>query len=370
MPSIRVELGENSYPIIVDQEILSKTGELLRSQTTSEKVIVVADAFVSRRYSGEVLKGLSDAGFDARITEVPSGEEYKSLEWFGKLQDQLVSHRMDRTSTLIALGGGVIGDLAGFVAATYMRGISYVQIPTTLQAQVDASVGGKTGINHPKGKNLIGAFYQPKLVLIDVATLRTLPPRDIRAGFIEVIKHGVIMDVPLFNQIEECLDAILNLDAETLINVIARSCADKAEVVASDEKESRLRMTLNYGHTFGHALEALTDYNVYRHGEAVAIGMNCAAQLACNLGMLPLVDLERQKKLIRRTGLPASFPPEVQPDIFLDAMYLDKKARGGKLNLVLPTRIGEVDIRDDVDDSDVLGAISQCIGTERFNPLP
>ena len=361
MPSIRVELGENSYPIIVDQKILNRAGELLRSQAKSEKVIVVADAYVSCRYGDEVLKGLSDAGFDSRITEVPSGEEHKSLEWFGKLHDQLVSHRMDRTSTLIALGGGVIGDLAGFVASTYMRGISYVQIPTTLQAQVDASVGGKTGINHPKGKNLIGAFYQPKLVLIDVATLRTLPARDVRAGFIEVIKHGVIMDVPLFDQIEENLDAILNLDAEILIDVIARSCVDKAEVVANDEKESRLRMTLNYGHTFGHALEALTDYNVFRHGEAVAVGMNCAAQLACNLGMLPPVDMKRQKKLIRRAGLPTSFPPEVRPDALLDAMYLDKKTKGGKLNLVLPTRIGEVDIRDDVDDSEVLYAISQCM---------
>ena len=370
MPSIRVELGENSYPIIVDQGILGETGELLRAQTRSEKVIVIADAFVSRQYGCEVLKSLSDAGFDSQIAEVPSGEEHKSLEWFGRLHNQLISHRLDRTSTLVALGGGVIGDLAGFVASTYMRGISYVQIPTTLQAQVDASVGGKTAINHPKGKNLIGTFYQPKLVLIDVATLKTLSFRDVRAGFIEVIKHGVIMDVPLFNQIEENLDAILNLDAEILISVIVRSCADKAEVVGSDEKENRLRMTLNYGHTFGHALETVTDYNVYRHGEAVAIGMNCAAQLACNLGMLPLVDMKRQQELIRRAGLPTSFPPEVRPDTLINAMYLDKKAKSGKLNLVLPTRIGEVNIRDDVNDLDVFHAISQCIGDEHFTPLP
>lgn len=361
MPSICVELRENSYPIIVDQEVLGRIGELLRSHTRSEKVIVVADAFVSREYGGKVLEGLSSVGFDCRMTEVPSGEEHKSLEWFGRLHDQLVSHRMDRTSTLIALGGGVIGDLAGFVAATYMRGISYVQIPTTLQAQVDASVGGKTGINLPNGKNLIGAFYQPKLVLIDVATLRTLSPRDVRAGFIEVIKHGVIMDVPLFDQIEENLDAILNLDPDLLISVIARSCADKAKVVAGDERENRLRMTLNYGHTFGHALESITDYNIYRHGEAVAVGMTCAAQLACNLGMLSQVDMERQTRLIQRTGLPTSFRPEIRSDTLLEAMYLDKKAKRGKLNLVLPTRIGEVDIRDDIDDANVLHAISQCI---------
>ncbi len=370
MPSIRVELSENSYPIIVDQNILGKTGELVQSQTKSERVIVIADAFVSRRYGGEVLESLSNAGFDSRITEVPSGEEHKSIEWFGRLQDQLVNHRMDRTSTLIALGGGVIGDLAGFVAATYMRGISYVQIPTTLQAQVDASVGGKTGINHPDGKNLIGAFYQPKLVLIDVSTLKTLSPRDVRAGLIEVIKHGVIMDVPLFDQIEANLDAIFNLDSDILVSVISRSCADKAEVVAGDEKENRLRMTLNYGHTFGHALESITDYNAYRHGEAVAIGMNCAAQLACNLGMLSLSDMERQKRLIQRAGLPTSFPSGIQPDSLLNAMYLDKKAKRGKLNLVLPTRIGEVDIRDDINDLDVLHAISQCIGNEKSSLLP
>ena len=361
MPSIHVELGENSYPIIVDRGILNQLGEVIKPKTKSSKVLVIADAFVSQHYAQTVLDSLSSAGFDSRIVEVPAGEEHKSLEWFTRLHDQLIDHRLDRASTLIALGGGVIGDLAGFVAATYMRGIAYIQVPTTLLAQVDASVGGKTAINHPKGKNLIGAFHQPQLVLIDVTTLQTLPPRDIRSGLVEIIKHGVIMDAPLFDQIEANLEAILDLEATILIDVIARSCEDKARVVASDEKESGLRETLNYGHTFGHALEALTDYNTYRHGEAVAIGMHCAARLAVNLGMLDKTDWERQRDLLERAELPVHFPPKIQPEMLIDTMYLDKKAKGGRLQLILPTRIGEVVIRDDVDEAKIATAIAQCV---------
>ena len=292
--------------------------------------------------------------------EVPTGEENKSLAQFSHIQDSLVAHQLDRGSTLIALGGGVIGDLAGFAAAVYMRGIPYVQIPTTLQAQVDASVGGKTAINHPKGKNLIGAFHQPKLVLIDVDTLKTLPQRDIRSGLIEVIKMGVIRDESLFERVEENLDAILKLDDTVLTEIISQACINKAEIVAKDEKESGLRMVLNYGHTFGHALEALTHYNRYRHGEAVSIGMNCAAQLAVNLGMFSETDFQRQHTLLKRAKLPIAFPPDLTPEALCNAMYLDKKTLGGKLRLILPTRIGEVVIRDDVDDRHVLEVISQC----------
>ena len=292
--------------------------------------------------------------------EVPTGEENKSLAQFSHIQDSLVAHQLDRGSTLIALGGGVIGDLAGFAAAVYMRGIPYVQIPTTLQAQVDASVGGKTAINHPKGKNLIGAFHQPKLVLIDVDTLKTLPQRDIRSGLIEVIKMGVIRDESLFERVEENLDAILKLDDTVLTEIISQACINKAEIVAKDEKESGLRMVLNYGHTFGHALEALTHYNRYRHGEAVSIGMNCAAQLAVNLGMFSETDFQRQHTLLKRAKLPIAFPPDLTPEALCNAMYLDKRTLGGKLRLILPTRIGEVVIRDDVDDRHVLEVISQC----------
>ena len=358
--TLRVELGDNSYPLVVGTGLLDRVGEFLTPHTKSNKVLIVSDTFVKVRYMPVVLKSLEDAGLDVSTIEVPAGEESKSLAQFSHIQDNLIAHQLDRGSTLIALGGGVIGDLAGFAAAVYMRGIPYVQIPTTLQAQVDASVGGKTAINHPKGKNLIGAFHQPKLVLIDVDTLKTLPQRDIRSGLIEVIKMGVIRDESLFEMVEENLDAILNLDDTVLTEIISQACINKAEIVAKDEKESGLRMVLNYGHTFGHALEALTHYNRYRHGEAVSIGMNCAAQLAVNSGMFSETDFQRQHTLLKRAKLPISFPPDLTPEALCDAMYLDKKTLGGKLRLILPTRIGEVVIRDDVDDRHVLEAILQC----------
>ena len=358
--TLRVELGDNSYPLVVGTGLLNSVGELLMPHTKSNKVLIVSDAFVKTRYMPVVLKSLKDAGLDVSTIEVPVGEESKSLVQFSRIQDSLVEHQLDRGSMLIALGGGVIGDLAGFAAAVYMRGIPYVQIPTTVQAQVDASVGGKTAINHPKGKNLIGAFHQPKLVVIDVDTLKTLPQRDIRAGLIEVIKMGVIRDEPLFERVEENLEAILNLDDTTLIEIISQACVNKAEIVAKDEKESGLRMVLNYGHTFGHALEAMTHYNRYRHGEAVSIGMNCAAQLATNLRMFSETDFQRQRALLKRAKLPIAFPTDLIPEALCDAMYLDKKTLGGKLRLILPTRIGEVVIHDDVDDRHILEAISQC----------
>lgn len=358
--TLRVELGDNSYPLVVGTGLLNSVGELLMPHTKSNKVLIVSDAFVKTRYMPVVLKSLKDAGLDVSTIEVPIGEESKSLVQFSRIQDSLVEHQLDRGSMLIALGGGVIGDLAGFAAAVYMRGIPYVQIPTTVQAQVDASVGGKTAINHPKGKNLIGAFHQPKLVVIDVDTLKTLPQRDIRAGLIEVIKMGVIRDEPLFERVEENLEAILNLDDTTLIEIISQACVNKAEIVAKDEKESGLRMVLNYGHTFGHALEAMTHYNRYRHGEAVSIGMHCAAQLATNLRMFSETDFQRQRALLKRAKLPITFPTDLTPEALCDAMYLDKKTLGGKLRLILPTRIGEVVIHDDVDDRHILEAISQC----------
>ena len=358
--TLRVELGDNSYPLVVGTGLLNSVGELLIPHIKSNKVLIVSDAYVKTRYMPIVLKSLKNAGLDVRTIEVPVGEESKSLVQFSRIQDSLVEHQLDRGSMLIALGGGVIGDLAGFAAAVYMRGIPYVQIPTTLQAQVDASVGGKTAINHPKGKNLIGAFHQPRLVVIDVDTLKTLPQRDIRAGLIEVIKMGVIRDEPLFERVEENLEALLNLDDTTLIEIISQACVNKAEIVAKDEKESGLRMVLNYGHTFGHALEAMTHYNRYRHGEAVSIGMNCAAQLATNLRMFSETDFQRQRALLKRAKLPIAFPTDLTPEALCDAMYLDKKTLGGKLRLILPTRIGEVVIQNDVDDRHILEAISQC----------
>ena len=359
--TLRVELGADSYSIVVGTGLLNRVGEFLTPHIKSNKVLIVSDSFVKARYMPVAHQSLTDTGFKVNTIEIPAGEESKSLAQFSRIQDSLVAHQLDRGSVLIALGGGVTGDLGGFAAAVYMRGISYVQIPTTLQAQVDASVGGKTAINHPKGKNLIGAFHQPKLVLIDVDTLKTLPQRDIRSGLIEVIKMGVIRDEPLFEMVEENLDAILNLEDAMLIEMISSACVNKAEIVAKDEKESGLRMVLNYGHTFGHALEALTHYNRYRHGEAVSIGMNCAARLAVNLGMFSETDFQRQRRLLNRAKLPLTFPSDLTPETMCDAMYLDKKTLAGKLRLILPTRIGEVVIRNDVDDQHVLDAISQCI---------
>ena len=358
--TLRVALGADSYPIVVGTGLLNRVEDLLTPHIKSNKVLIVSDSFVKARYMPVVRQSLTDTGFNVNTIEIPAGEESKSLAQFSRIQDSLVAHQLDRGSTLIALGGGVIGDLAGFAAAVYMRGIAYVQIPTTLQAQVDASVGGKTAINHPKGKNLIGAFHQPKLVLIDVDTLKTLPQRDIRSGLIEVIKMGVIRDEPLFEMVEENLDAILNLEDTMLIEMISSACVNKAEIVAKDEKESGLRMVLNYGHTFGHALEALTHYNRYRHGEAVSIGMNCAAQLAVNLEMFSETDFQRQRALLNRAKLPLTFPPDLTPEAICDAMYLDKKTLAGKLRLILPKRIGEVVIRNNVDDQHVLEALSQC----------
>ncbi len=358
--TLHVALGDDSYAIVVGTGLLNRVGEHLTPHIKSNKVLIVTDAFVKARYVPVIHQSLVDSELDVNTIEVPAGEESKSLTQFSRIQDSLVAHQLDRGSTLIALGGGVIGDLGGFAASVYMRGIPYVQIPTTLQAQVDASVGGKTAINHPKGKNLIGAFHQPKLVLIDVDTLKTLPQRDIRAGLIEVIKMGVIRDEPLFQMVEENLEAILNLEDATLIEMISSACLNKAEIVAKDEKENNLRMVLNYGHTFGHALEALTHYNRYRHGEAVSIGMNCAAQLAVNLGMFSEADFQRQRTLLNRAKLPLTFPLDLKPEAIHDAMYLDKKTLGGKLRLILPTCIGEVVIRNDIDDQHVLEAISQC----------
>ncbi len=358
--TLQVELQENSYPILVGIELINHIGEFLNRYAKTENVLIVSDSVVKQHYETIVSQSLKDKGFIVSVLDVSAGEKSKSIEQLTNILNVLIDNHFDRSSVLIALGGGVIGDLGGFAASIYMRGIPYVQIPTTLQAQVDASVGGKTAINHPKGKNLIGTFHQPKLVVIDVNTLETLPKRDIRSGLIEVIKMGVIRDAYLFETVEENLDAILNLDTEILIEMISRACANKADIVAKDERENRLRMVLNYGHTFGHALEALTHYKQFRHGEAVSIGMNCAAKLAVNLGMFREKDYQRQQSLLKQANLPLNFPSNLSPETICDAMYHDKKVLGGKLRLILPTRIGEVVIREDVTDNEIIHAISEC----------
>ena len=359
MRAVHLNLDQHSYSITIDQNILGNLGQWIKPETKSNKIAVITDEFVSKQYGDIVLKSLKDFKFDVRMIQVPPGEENKSLTWFSKIHDALIDHQMDRSSTLIAFGGGMVGDLSGFVAATFMRGISWIQVPTTLLAQVDASIGGKTAINHPKGKNMVGAFHQPSSVLIDVDTLHSLTKRDIVSGLVEIIKHGVIMDKPLFNLIEKNLAKILRLVPEVVIEIIAESCANKAYVVENDEKESGLRSTLNYGHTFAHALEVLTDYNTFRHGEAVAVGMNCAAQLSVNLGMLAPSELNRQNTLLQKAGLSIHIP-RIQPQTFLEAMYLDKKANHGKLKLILIEGIGKVTMRTDIPDNEILKVLETC----------
>ena len=360
MQTITVNLGENSYPIYVGQGNLRQLGDILVEVGLPEKVAIITHPSIAHLY-GEIVRGsLSLAGFDAEmIDSVPEGEESKSFDWAYRLYEPLIEHQMDRSSALIALGGGVIGDLTGFVAATYMRGVPFVQVPTTLLAQVDSSIGGKTAVNHPKGKNLIGAFHQPKVVLIDVATLNTLPEREFLSGLVEVIKHGVIMDKPLFEMIEENIEEILNLELDLLVEVITQSCRCKASVVEKDEKESGLRAILNYGHTFGHAIETLSDYNTYRHGEAVAIGMVCASQLSVDKGLMAQEHLSRQIDLLKRASLPTVFP-NIDLETVLQTIYLDKKAKGGKIRYILPTEIGKVIITDDVTDDEALKVIQKC----------
>jgi 3-dehydroquinate synthase len=297
------------------------------------------------------------ARYEPRVAEVPDGEAYKSLNWASRLYDIMVEHRMDRRSPVIALGGGVIGDLTGFVAATYMRGVPFIQVPTSLLAQVDASVGGKVAVDHPRGKNLIGAFYQPELVLISLDTLRTLSDRELRAGLAEVIKYGVIADEALFVYLERHIERVLARDEDALAHLVARSCEIKAEVVAGDEREQGRRAMLNFGHTTGHALEAHLGYGSLLHGEAVAIGMLAAARLAERMGMLDAAPVERIRNLVERTGLPV-FCGNMDIEAVMNLMQHDKKAVGGRLRFVLPTRIGEVILRDDVDEADIRAALA------------
>ena len=340
MQTINVNLGDRSYPIYVGENLLPQAGELIRRAGVGEKVAVVTDTKIAALYLKPLEESLRGAGFKVAAVIVPAGEEQKNLATVSTIYDRLVGERFDRGSSLVALGGGVIGDMTGFAAATFLRGISYVQIPTTLLAQVDAGVGGKTGVNHPEGKNLIGAFYQPRLVLIDVGTLQSLPPRELTAGLAEVIKYGIIADPVLFALLEESLHDSTTLPQELLVRVIAASCRIKASVVEKDERESDYRAVLNFGHTVGHALEALTHYEKYLHGEAVAIGMVQAAAISVRERMCDEAAFERIRRLISRAGLPTEIPPGLDLRELLKHMEVDKKSAGGKIKFVLCRGIG------------------------------
>ena len=309
-----------------------------------KRCAIISDKHVAPRFGGIVQKSLARAGFDSEMIVVPAGEKSKSLKSVQRCYDQLAAHRLERKSFIIALGGGVVGDLAGFVAATYLRGIPFVQAPTTLLAQVDSSVGGKVGVNLKAGKNLVGAFHQPRLVLCDLDTLRTLPMREYRAGLAEVIKYGIIYDADLFERLERDMDKLLRREEKALAAVIARCCEIKAEVVAQDETESGLRAILNFGHTIGHALEAISHYGKYLHGEAISIGQVAAAKLSAELNGFPQPDTERVANLFRRAGLPthAELNAVLRERLFA-AMKLDKKVSGGEIKFVLARQIGEVE---------------------------
>jgi 3-dehydroquinate synthase len=344
MREIRVELGERSYRIAIGSGILPDLGKSLKEFGFTRKTALISNPTVFGLYGRRAAESLKDAGFEVSVIVVPDGEEYKSLSSVQQIYGEMLTAALDRRSVLIALGGGVIGDMAGFAASTYMRGIDFVQVPTTLLAQVDSSVGGKTGVNHPMGKNMIGTFWQPRLVWIDIDTLRSLPRREFLSGLAEVIKYGVIWDEGFFRFLEEGRDKVLNLDNDILSRVVQSSCEIKAKVVAKDERESGLRAILNYGHTLGHAIETATGYKKYLHGEAVAIGMYEEAGLSKELGLLDAGQLARIKSLIEAFDLPAALPQDIDQQVFLQSMKLDKKTVQGDITFILPEKIGKVRI--------------------------
>jgi 3-dehydroquinate synthase len=338
--TVTVELGDRSYPIVIGSRLLEELGTRLAIRFGGGSVAVVTNPTVGHLYLSCVETALRHAGFDVVNVEIPDGEEHKNLTWLAFLYDRLLDARLERSSPILALGGGVIGDLAGFAAATFLRGVPFVQVPTTLLAQVDSSVGGKTGINHAAGKNLIGAFYQPGLVLIDIATLKTLPRRELVAGLAEVIKYGVILDAELFALVEKELDGVLSLDEELLRYVVRRCCELKAMVVHRDERESDYRSILNFGHTVGHALEALTGYQRYLHGEAVAVGMAFAAKLSSVRGYCTKETTQRIGELLKRAGLPVEMPRGVSEQQLASAIKGDKKVSSGKVKFVCIEELG------------------------------
>ena len=356
--TITVALTENPYPVVIGAGALADLGSQVaaRGFKAGTKVLVVTNPVVHDHYGATALTSLQTAGFAASVLVIEAGEDQKTPATVAQIHDAAFERKLERGSLIVALGGGVVGDMAGFAAASWLRGIAVVQVPTTLLAMVDAAIGGKTGVNHPGGKNLIGAFHQPRLVLIDPTTMATLPEREFRAGMAEVIKYGVINDAPLFADLEAAAahdpdGGLANAAAVgpvLLQRLLERSAAAKARVVAADEREGGLRAILNYGHTIGHVIEALCGYGTYLHGEAVGLGMVAAGQIAVAMGLWTADEQARQQTLIKAAGLPLQLPA-LDPAAVLDCLQGDKKVRDGKVRFVLPTAIGAVVMRDDVD---------------------
>tara|TARA_R110001599_G_scaffold353459_1_gene592424 strand:- start:125307 stop:126395 length:1089 start_codon:yes stop_codon:yes gene_type:complete len=351
MHTLHVDLGERSYPVYIGRDLLADP-ELLASHISGSQVVVVSNDNVAPLYMERVRTAL---GSRKRVTEVllRDGEEYKTLGTLSDIFDQVMAAGHNRTTTFIALGGGVVGDITGFAAACYQRGVHFIQLPTTLLAQVDSSVGGKTAVNHPMGKNMIGAFHQPEAVLIDTNTLQTLPPREFAAGLAEVIKYGLVSDEPFYHWLREHLPKLLAREEAALAEAIERSCSNKAKVVAADEREGGIRAILNLGHTFGHAIETDRGYGQWLHGEAVAAGMVLAMELSRRRGWVAQEDVENLRALILAAGLPVVPPADMTATAFLELMARDKKVVDGRLRLVLLRGVGSACIVDDVTDSEL-----------------
>ena len=356
---LEVSLGERSYPIYIEGGLLKSSGILLRQVSRTDKILLVSNPTVFALYGRKVQEAMEKQGFSVSVALMPDGEQYKNQEEAFKVLDQAVEAQLERSSVVLALGGGVVGDLAGLVAALYQRGIDYVQIPTTLLSQVDSSVGGKVAINHPQGKNLIGAFHQPRMVIIDYLTLATLDKREYKSGLAEVVKYGIIHDINFFDYLESHAEAIKAQEAGSLEKIIYESCRIKSEVVAKDERETGLRAILNLGHTFGHSLEKLGNYSRLRHGEAVAMGTIAASFLAREKNYLTVDELERIIKLYRCLGIPIRWP-DFEPPAIYEGMLNDKKVINHKLRLVLPRGIGNFVLSEDISREELLAAIRQA----------
>jgi 3-dehydroquinate synthase len=360
METVRVALGARSYPVHIGAGAIDAEA-LYRPHLGAGRVAVVTNPIVAPLYLERVKAALARAGAAPAIEIlVEDGEQAKSWTVLERVFDGLLAARMGRDGVLVALGGGVVGDLAGFAAAVYQRGIPYIQVPSTLLAQVDSSVGGKTAVNHARGKNMIGAFHQPAAVIADVGALATLPERELRAGVAEVIKHGFALDAALVAWLERNMGRLLARDAAALAHVVRRSCELKAQVVAADEREAGARAVLNFGHTFGHAIETGAGYGVWLHGEAVAAGMVMAAELSVRAGLLPAADAERLRRLVRQAGLPVA-GPALTPERYLELMAGDKKAAGGRTRYVVLREIGRAALREDIDERWVRAAIAASV---------
>lgn len=357
MQQIRVELDKSSYPVYVERGSLSRLGDILKRHLPLSKVALVASKTVNSLYGDIIRNSLQSVDIEVESVEVPDGKEHKSLAWVGEIIGAFVESHITRHSGVIALGGGVIGNLAGFVAATFMCGIPLVQVPTTLIAQVDSSIDGKSMVNHSNVKNLIGASHHPKFVLIDVDVLRTLSEREFKSGLAEVIKYGMVMDGELFEYVESNSSKIVNFDLQSIEQIVSRSCRDKATVVEQDEREHNMRTILDYGHIIGHSIEVVVGYNSFRHGESVAIGMAVASRIAVNMGVLKQECASRQNRLLTDCGLPTTFP-DINIDMIADAIHLNKEhTEDDKLRFILPKDIGKAIIVENVTDNQIRQAI-------------